>query len=66
MTYGGKDLDQVQRTEVVDVLNWIVEEQRVPERPRSNQVNRKQKRRFRRSALATAEAGLSIEPVTNL
>jgi len=57
---GGKHFHEVERAIVVDVLNGIVEKQRLPAAPLTRQMYREQKSEARRSSLSAAEQELRV------
>jgi hypothetical protein len=65
-TQSRKHLDEVKRSEVVDVLHGIVQQERSQRRPCASQVDRQQKRETRCAALATAEDKLGVQTVAHL
>jgi hypothetical protein len=64
-TDGRQDFDKIQRPIVVDVLDRIVQEKRLPSTPRSRKVHREQKGQTRRPPLAATEEELRIAAVAD-
>ena len=61
-----KDLDEVKRSEIIDVLNGIVQQERSQRRPCASQVDGQQKREAGCSALSAAEDELRIQAIAHL
>lgn len=62
----GEDLHELQCSEIVDMLDWIVEKQRSQRCPAARKMNGQQERQAGGSALAAAKDKLRIEPIADL
>lgn len=62
----GQHFCQVNRPKVVNMLNWIVQQQRLPTTPSEREVDRKEKSEASGSSLPAREEKLRIQPIANL